>query len=256
MANKSDTSPEEDKKRKEIRKYFLGKPNLRLPFIGILIGGFAFLFTEYRLIGIVLVILACLWLIYQLRSTVSGPSDQTIDSWLLEDLVGLKSRSIQRLNLDESEFNRDPLVITGPILWETVGAPKDEVAYKKGKDGLVRFSINGVTIIHLGEHKLSSYQCDYNLIRGVPLNERDDEYFYNDVVAVATREVATNYTLPNNQVMKQAQSFALSVSSGEQIKVVVTSGEIEKLTGGQIVSTGVDDSIKAIRAILREKKIA
>ena len=50
-------------------------------------------------------------------------------------------------------------------------------------------------------------------MRGVPVNERDDEFHYRDVVAVSTGDDSSNYTLPNGFIMKQAQYFKLSVSS-------------------------------------------
>ena len=114
---------------------------------------------------------------------------------------------------------------------------------------------NAVTVVHLTEHKLSSYQCDYNFMRGVPLNEQDDEFHYRDVVAVSTREASTNYTLPNNELMKHAQLFKLAVSSGDSIEVIVNSTELVKFTGGTMMETGLDNAVKALRKVLSEKKI-
>jgi hypothetical protein len=254
-AIQSTTTVQDDTKRAQIRNYF-AKLNLVLPIILLMLGLFLLLFQGSRFLGILLAIGGGAWLFFQTRPALNSPSDETIDTWLRQDMEHIKKRSLERLNLDESQLIRDSLTITGPILWKTTsGVPANEITFKKGKDGRVRFSVNAVTIIHLTENKLSSYQCDYNFIRGASLNERDDEYYYKDVVAVSTREASTNYTLPNNQVMKQAQSFTLSVSSGEQIGVIITSADIVKLTGGEVVDTGVDSSIRAIRKVLGEKKV-
>jgi hypothetical protein len=92
-------------------------------------------------------------------------------------------------------------------------------------------------------------------LKGVPLNESDDEFHYRDVVAVSTRDDSTNYALPNGTIMKQAQLFKLAVSSGDRIEVIVNSSELLKFTGGSIVDTGLDTAIKALRKVLGEKKI-
>lgn len=239
----------EDKKRDHIKKYFK-KPKIKWAIILIIVG--LLLLSSKLYFGLLLLFAGAGWLFYELKPVID---DKTIDTWLINDMSDLNKRSLERLNIDESELIRDSVVIRGPILWETSGIPDNELAWKKSKDKQIRFSINAMTIIHLTEHKLSSYQCDYNFIRGVPLNERDDEFHYRDVVAVSTRDDSTNYTLPNGSLMKQAQFFKLSVSSGDSIQVIVNSRELVDFTGGTISDTGIDEAIKALRKVLGEKKI-
>lgn len=244
------TNVSEDEKRQRIRDYF-AKPKLKWPLILI---GFGIL-TLAAGIGLILLIAGGIWLFLEFRSSMNAPGEQTIDAWLIDDIKQLENRSLERLNIEKSELIRDSIVIRGPILWTRNGIPNNEIAWKKGKDERVRFSINAVTIVHLTEHRLSSYQCDYNFMRGVPLNERDDEFHYRHIVAVSTRDESTNYTLPNGILMKQAQLFKLAVSSGDSIDVVVNSADLVKFTGGTIVETGLDNAIKALRKVLGEKKM-
>ncbi len=239
----------ENQKREMIKKYFK-KPKIKWAII-LLIVGFLFVFSK-QYFGLLLLLAGGSWLFYELKQVTD---DKTIDAWLYEDISNIEKRSLERLNIDQSELIRDSVVIQGPILWKTNGIPSSEINWKKGKDNRTRFCINALTIIHLTEHKLSSYQCDYNFIRGAPLNERDDEFHYRDVVAVSTRDDSTNYTLPNGSLMKQAQFFKLSVSSGDSIKVIVSSQELLDCTGGNISDTGIDEAIKSLRKVLGEKKI-
>ncbi len=244
------TSVSEDEKRQRIRSYF-AKQKLKWPLILIVLG----ILTLAAGIGLIFLIAGGIWLFLEFMPSMNAPGEQTIDAWLIDDIEQLENRSLERLNIEKSELIRDSIVIRGPILWNTNGIPNNELAWKKGKDERVRFSINAVTIVHLTEHRLSSYQCDYNFMRGVPLNERDDEFHYRDVVAVSTRDESTNYTLPNGTLMKQAQLFKLAVSSGDSIDVVVNSADLVKFTGGTIVETGLDNAIKALRRVLGEKKM-
>lgn len=187
----------ENDKRQRIKNYFK-KPKLRLGWaIALIVFGSLMVSSSSTLsAGFILLIAGIIWLYSELKPIINAPGDKTIDAWLIDDIAYLKKRSLERLNIDESELIRQSVIINGPILWETHGIPTEELAWKKGKDERIRFSINAVTIIHLTQYKLSSYQCDYNFIRGVPLNERDDEFHYRDVVAVSTRDESTNYTLP------------------------------------------------------------
>ncbi|MEQ9669880.1 hypothetical protein [Coleofasciculus sp. G2-EDA-02] len=243
----------EDDKRRRIKNYF-AKPKLKWPIILMVIG---LIILTQSSIGLIFVLAGGIWLFIEVKPLFDAPGDQTIDAWLINDIESLKKRSLQRLNIDESELIRESISIRGPILWETNGIDTKELACKKGKDGRIRFSINAITVVHLTEHRLSSYQCNYNFIKGVPLNEQDDEFHYRDVVAVSTRDESTNYTLPNGNLMKQAQLFKLTVSSGDSIAVIVNSDDILKYAGGTgtIVETGLDNAIKALRKVLSEKKL-
>jgi len=242
----------EDDKRQRVRNYFK-RANLKGPIILLVIA--LIVLTQSVGFGLLMLLAGGGWLFLELKPILDAPGDQTVDSWLVDDIDNLKKRSMERLNIDSSELIRDSVVIRGPILWNTNGVPVIDLTWKKGKDDRTRFSINAVTIVHLTEHKLSSYQCVYNFLKGVPLNESDDEFHYRDVVAVSTRDDSTNYTLPNGTIMKQAQFFKLAVSSGDKIEVVVNSSELLKFTGGSIVDTGLDTAIKALRKVLGEKKI-
>jgi hypothetical protein len=246
-ATRADINVSENEKRTQIRKYF-AKRSLTLPIILLIVGVLLLLPEGSRAVGILIAIVGAVWLFIQ--TNAKRPNDETIDAWFSEDMEENKKRSLGRLNLDEAQLIRESLVITGPILWNVAGVPDADIGWKKGEDGRARFSVNGVTVIHFTENKLSSYQCDYNFMRGASLNERDDEYYYKDVVAVHTSEESTNYTLPNQQIMRHAQSFTLSVTS-----VIIGSSDIVKLTGAESNETGVDNAIKAIRKVLGEKKI-
>jgi len=244
----------EDQKRQRIRNYFK-KPKLKWPIILLTVGLLMLTQSSIAGIGLLVLIVGGAWLFFEIKPVMDAPGDQTVDAWLIDDIEHLKKRSMDRLNIEEAELIRDSVVIRGPILWSTHGVPTKELVWKKGKDERIRFSINSVTVVHLTENKLSSYQCDYNFIRDVPLNERDDEFHYRDVVAVSTRDDSTNYTLPNGILMKQAQLFKLAVSSGDSIQVIVNSSDLVEFTGGSMLDTGLDNAVKALRKVLGEKKI-
>ncbi|MBE9066467.1 hypothetical protein IQ260_07360 [Leptolyngbya cf. ectocarpi LEGE 11479] len=245
-----------DIKRQRIGAYFLDD-FIRVSIILCFLIG---LITAIAGIGIVLLVIG--FILQQSRTQNPSPDDRVIDLWFAEDIEDLKRRSLERLNIDESELTQDSVIIQGPILWNVSGSSKEEIMWRKGDDGKVRCNLNSLTIIHLTEHKMSSYQCDFNFLRGIPLNERDDEFFYQDVVSISTRDVSAvkdeenkEYTLPSGQMLRQVQIFKLSVSSGDNVNVIVNSKEIREFVDGSIESTGLDAAIRALRKVLGEKKV-
>lgn len=256
-------------REKAIRKYFdddSGDLPYALPIALFLIGGSLIVvgFAQgplllFLLIGIVFIILAIFagnkTKIYFERKQKKNATDRQIDRWLQESLVKLGEQSLGKLNLDKSDIVADPLVIKGPIVWQTNGIDDSDLLWKIGDDNIVRFGVYRVTIVQLTDRHLGAYACDYNFIRNVALNERTDEYHYKDVVSVSTQEQASSYTLPTGVKLTTAQEFRISVASGESINVTIGSSQINKITGSdQIPETGAEKAISVIRAMLREKK--
>jgi hypothetical protein len=211
------------------------------------------------LIGVTIAALGALIVVFSVIIPASRkPSDTQIDAWLKEGMQHLQEVAYRKTGIDRDMVValQGPLVVRGPILWNTVGIKKEDLTWKKGRDNLVRFGVYRVTIILLTENQLCSYSCDYNFIKDVPLNDRTDEYHYRDVVSVATREQSTSLTLPTGQKMTHAEEFRLTVSSGDSIAVLINTPELKKITGVETLpDSGVEQSISVIRAKLRDKKV-
>jgi hypothetical protein len=197
---------------------------------------------------------AFLWLEQNKKKEV--PTDSQVDTWLQEGIQKLVDQSLSKLSLDPSELKGESLPIKGPILWSVSGIPNDNIAWKIGDDGIVRFGVYQVTIIHLTDRHLAAYACDYNFIRNVALNDRTDEYHYRDVVSVSTKESSSSYQLPTGVSLTLSQEFVLSVASGDKISVGIGISKLGQITGGsdRIPETGAEKAINVIRAMLREKK--
>lgn len=247
-------------KRDALRKYFetalqYKYAAIALIVLGILIwGAFSDTPEGESYIGILFIIGGGFWL-YKLRSkTGNVPGDAEVDAWFQEDIARIVEQSYQKTGLDKSELVKEPIPITGPILWGTNGISAKDLRWKKGKDGIVRFAINRVTVIHLSNQLLAAYACDYNSLKNVALNESTQEYHYKDVVSVTTQEDSTSYTLPNGVSFVNSQAFRLSVTSGESIKVIIGAAKISEITGGTIPTTSAEKAVQVIRTMLREKK--
>jgi len=230
----------EDKKRKALRRYFK-PPRLTTFFILLVLG----------------VVGALVWLVFALIRVSRSPDDQEVDRWFKEDEERITGQSFDKLELDKDHEDhkiRDPIFLGGPILWETNGVDNKDLLFRKGRDKVVRFAVNRVIVLHFTKIAIAAYEGDFNSLKNVMLNERTDEYHFQDIVSVSTQESSSSYTLPNGNSLVHSQSFRISVPSGESIECVIGSEKLSKITGGTIPTTKAENAIKAIRLMLRERK--
>jgi len=182
------------------------------------------------------------------------PIDLQVDQWLQEELKAVFPLALSKLGLEREELLREPLLIYGPLFWRTPGVPEADIVGIKGNDGIVRFSCYSVVVICLSDTRVNSYKANFNFIRNTFLGESTVEYVYRDIVSVSTEDRASNYDLPDGQILRHAQFFRLAVASGDSIEVALNSPEIRDLFGGDPAPTNHERTVQVIREMLREKK--
>ena len=199
----------------------------------------------------------CVWHLFQQGAK---PTDRQMDEWLEKDLEGLNKKALDKVGTDESELVGEPVQITGPRFWGVGGA---EVHYKRGNDNIIRFTPLGISVINFTQNQLLAYSCVYDFTTGKALNESTDEYFYKDVVSVATKSESRSVTFKSGQSTKTiqldaAETFVLTTSGGTSISVLLSDPKlIEQMVGkkgGEIPTTRAEKAIQTIRKMLREKK--
>lgn len=241
----------DDVERSRIRKYFAKFPSWAVVLVVIGLGGI----KVAPFVGLALLAAGgagiYLW--------VSGKAtEQEFDSRLAKDIAALKRASIAKCGIDESDLVGESVILTSPIWYPVSGVPNEEsTLMKRGSDARWRFACYHVQIIHLLEHHLASYACDFNLLRNAAVGDTTDEYFYKDVVSVSTKTESSNISLPNGVVLQSAQVFRLTTSGGTAIQVVIGDARLQQMTGNQgIPSAEVEKAVQNIRTMLRQKKSA
>lgn len=236
---------ENEAKREAIKKYFKPFPTWTVWMIVI---GLLLLMAHWAWI---LLVGIGIWGIY---AWSGRPSDQEMDKYIEEDLSHAKKKSLQKLSMDESQLVGESVVVTGPRLWNTGGA---DILHKKGGDNTLRFTPINISVLNMTQHQIVSYQCCLDLTTGNYLNESTDEYFYKDVVSVATKTESKTYTLDKGGTIQlnAAEVFALTTSGGTSVEIVLRDPKlIEMMGGGNIPTTEADKAIQVVRKMLREKK--
>jgi len=201
------------------------------------------------------------------------PSDTQIDAWIEEDLVGLEPRALAKSFLIPKQQRRNPVRIIGPRLRWTGGV---EFAIKRGADRKIRFNPLNVVIINFTNDHLTIYRTAFDLTTGKALNEETHEYFYNDVVNVATQARAV--TLEKHQLsrrflkalevsgeefvngkiqIEEGEEFVLTTSGGTSVRILLRAPLLIRAAGGGEIPTGpTDRAVQASRKMIRERKKA
>jgi hypothetical protein len=99
----------------------------------------------------------------------------------------------------------------------------------------------------------SIYNCIYNFLKNVSLNDSTDEYFYKNITRVGTKEESSNHILPNGEKLISSEMFTLDVAGNREIYIVLSDPAIEKFTGGQLPTSRAEKAVNAIKKLVREK---
>jgi hypothetical protein len=248
----------EETKRRMIRSYFKKFPTWAIIFI--IIGGISLLIGFNGSGGALMfgLLFGGLGAFGVYSYSQGKPTGQQMDQWLEEDLKILTTKALAKTGTDEGELVSESVQVTGPRFWDVAGAP---VLFKKGNDNSLRFTPVGVSVICFTQNQLLGYTCALDLTTGKALSESTDEYFYRDVVSVATKTESKTVQVPQQLggtlQMNSAESFTLTTSGGTYMSVLLRDPTlIQRMGGGEIPTTRAEKAIQTVRKMLREKKSA
>ena len=164
-------------------------------------------------------------------------SDSDYDKAVKDYLSNLKSIALDKLGVDESEVSEVAPIILGGYEFEGV----DRV--KKGEDGKWRSNIYKVVALFFSPHELHGYTMRFNTLRDEK-TEGTDVYFYQDIVSASTSSLTIKTTVDGKEITVNPEAFNLTTKGGTSFTVNL----LDSAYGQQ--------SVKAMRALLREKKQA
>lgn len=207
------------------------------------------------------------------EAALPKPRDAIIDKIREHELSKVGRRALDRLDLTAEDLEldpvewdplaepavgavaREPMVITGPV-------PTSRAMV--GQDGVWRFSQYAVLVICPTDYHLGLYRCVVDLRVAGLFQEETHEYHYADVVAVST---AISQGSPITAQTADADDggyrfertllheFRLVVSSGDRSAIVVgISDERNPDHQARLPVTGIDNVVRAVRSMLRDKK--
>lgn len=240
-------------KRDAIKRYFAKFPAYAIVLILVGAGLLATDETSTRVGGLLSLLIGT----FIIFNWIKQPTDQQMDEYIAEDILTVTNKSLSKSDVDKSQLVSDLLTLTGFRIENAAGA---EYNWKKGKDGIARFTPINFTSIIMTEHQLVTYNAALDLMTGNSLNETTDEYFYKDVVSVSTETSSATFVDPKNknsiQQLNTAEFFKLTTSGGTNIKVFIKDPKLIEMMGNSALpGTDAEKAVQSIRKMLREKKV-
>lgn len=173
------------------------------------------------------------------------PPDWQMDQWLKEDMVRIQEDALRKLDLSSEDI----------VKLFTIGGPDDqkETLYAVGQDGKTRYSHINILIVHLADHKISTYQCSHSLIYGATLRDNTQEFPYREITNFQIKTINKGITIVNGRsnFVRGVQQFALYTSGANAIEVTYSFSKSAD-SDGELMTIGSDETIKAIRKKIEE----
>lgn len=255
-----------------MRAYFKKNetPRKMVMWLSIILGFFSlaliFFLPGYSLlcfyIGGAFCLIACIaWM--SINFGVHPPTDKEYDSWVKVRAKRALCGELHKLNQDLLEDELDQIVyIHGFVLKGTSNAKyyrSQDLFWKRGKDGLQRYSINVYRYFLALRHQLVVITIDINAVNQRDLRVKTHEYFFADVVAVTTEDEQDIFTDDDgNEHAYRTQSFQLRICDGKAVNATIRSQPLdyeEKLETYELpTSEDVDDTIARLRMLIRSHK--
>ena len=246
-------------KRRRIQRYF--RPFPRWPGLSLLISGaflvgglFNVFFSEG---GSGLILLGaglsgpglCRIFAYY---RVAEPTVTQIDGWIEEDLQGLQEQALRKGGVPEAEQTAAPVFIRGLPLRDL---DDPVVHYRKGRDGLIRFTPIRAGALFFTGRKLWAYICEWDLLAGRALYERVDGFPYGEGTAITSQWpgelLQVNGKRFRRLKMDKAAGIAITAAGGTALAVPLVYPEIiEAMGGGELATQRAGEVIAKVQAWL------
>lgn len=198
-----------------------------------------------------------IWMILKFGTQV--PTDKEYDAWVREKAKEQLYEQLRKINQDwRSEEEVDEILfIHGFVLAGTQNAKNyrvKDILWKKGRDGIIRYSINVFRYFIPVEHQMAVIIIDINAVSHRDRRAKIQEYFLKDVVAVTTEDEYDQI----GEYDYLTQSFALRISDGKAISATIRSLPLDPEQNLEEYvlpsSPTVDDTIAQLRLYLRTYK--
>ncbi len=271
MSSSATTAPEpssqEAEKRLQIHKYFQPFPKWAVVLVAL---GMLFFLADSHWVGSFVFLLGAL----AISAWRDRPSDPQLDAWIDEDLESLRPPALVKCGLVPEEEIREPILIHGPRFVDLGGA---RLGFRRGQDGVIRFTPIHVAVVHFTQDFLSVYECALDLFTGGHRNQAAHENYYPDIVAVSTKSQTVNLslnTLPKWLTKKlgkateaiqgsvgkvlpidQGEQFEMTTSGGTSVRIFLKAPALARCVGnGEWPARDTEQAVQTIRKMLREKK--
>lgn len=199
------------------------------------------------LIGIILLIIGGLIIYSFIKKSIS---DEEYDNSIKSALSKVENDALENLDIDKAEIQEVEPITFKCFNYDTF----DNI--KKGKDGKIRTDRYKAVIIYPTQNELNTYEYDFSTTEELKM-KTGTTYFYKDIVSIS---VSTKTRSISNMQNKKINLNKIADKFVDKFveDTIITYEDLRIITKGgsslNVSLIGQNDSIKALRTLLKEKK--
>lgn len=186
------------------------------------------------------------------KFTDKRPTDEQIDTVILEALAGAGDKARQKLDIDESQVQQGPLVSIVPAL-------VPPAAVQLGKDGRRRFSTYKIAVILLTDKYLAIMTSRYDVRTDITSEISMQEATFPHVVDIELQETLQVFEgtdqlsyVHEGMALLPKQKLRIGFSSGGGFTFPMTvHGKARSTDPWELPGTPMDHVVGALRSIIR-----
>ena len=192
------------------------------------------------------------------------PSDEQIKNWFIEDLNEvIKKTAINKLRLNIKTLKPEHfLLVPYPVYWETPGVDKSVILRRMNSTGNFAYCVWNVQVLALTENYISFYTCTYDWLNNNIINERSNEFFYDDISSVKNdMKTISRYWVNKEYIDEEgnkkdadkltASIFKVTNMSNDSLKVITN---IVETNHSLEFVVSLEKAVQALRLILRKRR--
>ena len=198
-------------------------------------------------LGIILLIIGGLIIYSFIGKSIS---DEEYDNSIKSALSKVENDALENLDIDKAEIQEVEPITFKCFNYDTF----DNI--KKGKDGKIRTDRYKTVIIYPTQNELNTYEYDFSTTEELKM-KTGTTYFYKDIVSIS---VSTKTRSISNMQNKKINLNKIADKFADKFveDIIITYEDLRIITkGGSSLNAsliGQNDSIKALRTLLKEKK--
>jgi len=187
---------------------------------------------------------------------------ETLNNWLLESFkTRILERAQEYLEVDTREFKPEQYIfIPYPVFHSTRKIADDQILREKTeylpnhnpKEQPVcyyNYSFWNIQVLILSKNFISYYFCSYNWLKDEILNEKSNEYFYQDIALIKTSQEDVNFISKwHEQPISEARMLKLIHYSGDVLQLIA---EIPELQQSPQTIVDLEKVEKTLRILMR-----
>lgn len=199
-----------------------------------------------------------------LRAFKERPSEEQINNWLIEDLNEvIKKTAIDKLKLSTGTLElKNFLIVPYPVYWQVPGLDEENILKRTTETGATAYSVWNVQVVALTKNYISYYTCSYDWLNNSIVNERTNEFFYDDISSVKNdMEIIERKFVDKEYVDDDGNATAADKLTATVFKVTNMSTDsldvitnIAEMGHSPNLIVNLEKAVQALRIILRKRR--